>query len=259
MKRLPKIMVAPNGAHRTKSDHAMLPVTIPELCQVALSCFNAGAEGIHIHVRDDHGKHSLDTELYKEALAELSKTVPEMLLQITSEAGGLFGPETQRNAVLKSGANYVSVAAKEMALEPDVSVTRRFYSECEFRGIAVQHIIYEPKDLYVLKRFLSAGAIADPNLQLLFVLGRYTPDGAKGPEALTQFQVLMSDIEITPDWAVCAFGEQETNCLVAAKKLGGKLRVGFENSWFNRDGTVAMSNAERVAEIARMTRDLVGK
>jgi len=54
---------------------------------------------------------------------------------------------------------------------------------------------------------------------------------------------------IKADWALCAFGPGETDCLVAGYKAGGKIRVGFENSLWNRDGSVAANNAERVAEI----------
>ncbi len=56
------------------------------------------------------------------------------------------------------------------------------------------------------------------------------------------------------DWMLCAFGKEETECLVEAAKLGGKARVGFENSLYNADGTVARDNAERVAEIASAIR-----
>jgi uncharacterized protein (DUF849 family) len=48
---------------------------------------------------------------------------------------------------------------------------------------------------------------------------------------------------------VCAFGQNETTCLRAAYLAGGKVRIGFENSLLNADGSFAADNAERVAEI----------
>jgi uncharacterized protein (DUF849 family) len=51
------------------------------------------------------------------------------------------------------------------------------------------------------------------------------------------------------DWGLCAFGPEETDCLVEAAKLGGKARVGFENSLWNADGKVAVDNAARVREV----------
>ncbi len=51
---------------------------------------------------------------------------------------------------------------------------------------------------------------------------------------------------------VCAFGHGETAALAAALKAGGKARVGFENSLWNADGSLARDNAERVAAIAAL-------
>ncbi|MEO0829677.1 MAG: 3-keto-5-aminohexanoate cleavage protein, partial [Pseudomonadota bacterium] len=52
------------------------------------------------------------------------------------------------------------------------------------------------------------------------------------------------------DWMVCAFGPAETACLAYAADRGGKMRVGFENSLWNADGSLAKDNAERVAEVS---------
>ena len=84
---LPTIMVAPNGARRTKSDHPALPITIEELVETAMACQQAGADGLHAHVRDADGRHILDAGLYNELLAELNSATPDLYIQITTEAG----------------------------------------------------------------------------------------------------------------------------------------------------------------------------
>ena len=43
---LPKLMVAPNGARKSKRDHPNLPVTISEIVQEAKNCFQKGANAI---------------------------------------------------------------------------------------------------------------------------------------------------------------------------------------------------------------------
>ena len=43
---LPRIMVAPNGARRTKADHPRLPISAEEIATTAAACFAAGAGGI---------------------------------------------------------------------------------------------------------------------------------------------------------------------------------------------------------------------
>jgi uncharacterized protein (DUF849 family) len=61
---------------------------------------------------------------------------------------------------------------------------------------------------------------------------------------------------MTFDWMVCAFGAAETDSLVRAAQLGGKARVGFENSLRNKDGSQAVSNAVRVREVDEALRNL---
>ena len=86
--KLPKLMVAPNGARKVKKDHPEVPLTISETVEVAKNCFEAGAGAIHLHVRNDKGEHVLDAGLYKEALNELEHQVPKMHIQVTTEAVG---------------------------------------------------------------------------------------------------------------------------------------------------------------------------
>ena len=54
------------------------------------------------------------------------------------------------------------------------------------------------------------------------------------------------------DWAVCAFAEQEHTTLERAALLGGKVRVGFENSIFMPDGSIAPDNETRVKAATRL-------
>ena len=46
--------------------------------------------------------------------------------------------------------------------------------------------------------------------------------------------------------AVCAFAKEEIACLKMAIKLGGKIRVGFENSILMPDGKIAPNNETKV-------------
>jgi uncharacterized protein (DUF849 family) len=249
MTTLPNLMVAPNGARRMKSDHASLPITLPEIVEAARACAREGADGLHLHLRDSEGQHTLDAGLYREALTELRAAVPDMTLQITTEAAGRYAAPHQRRVTLESGAGLVSVAVREMVKDtPDVTATD-FYAECATIGIAVQHIMYDASDFELLARLLPDTSLHDPGLQLLFVLGRYSIDQNSNPSDLAPFLKRMSAMGLAPDWAVCAFGRGETACLVEAHLQGGKLRVGFENSIWHKDGSLARDNAERVRQV----------
>lgn len=252
-------MVAPNGARRTKADHPALPMTIEETVATAVECFDAGADGLHLHIRDEAGAHTLDIALYKEALQELAVAVPKMAVQITTEAVGRYEPSEQRDLVIQLRPQLVSISITEMTSDNDPVAAMEFYQMCHSENISVQHILYLADDVSAWFDLMHQAKLETRSRQLIFVLGRYTQGQASDPamlqEYLQRLQYLKLDYaEI--DWSVCAFGQQETACLVAAHQAGGKMRVGFENSLWNADGTVADSNAERVREIVANVREV---
>ena len=62
----------------------------------------------------------------------------------------------------------------------------------------------------------------------------------------------MEERKISLDWSICAFGKEEITCLHRAISLGGKLRVGFENSLFMPNGEVAPDNQTKVDAVNKL-------
>src|ERR1700755_3626066 len=90
------IMVAPNGARKGHAEHPNLPITIEATAKDALDCQAAGAQAVHLHVRDDQGRHTLDASRYLAATEAVRKlTGPDFPIQITTEAVGMFKPHEQ--------------------------------------------------------------------------------------------------------------------------------------------------------------------
>ncbi|MEM8878853.1 MAG: 3-keto-5-aminohexanoate cleavage protein [Pseudomonadota bacterium] len=243
-------MVAPNGARRTKADHPAIPMTIAETVATARGCHEAGADGLHAHVRDETGAHVLDAGLYRELLAEMAAAVPGMMVQITTEAVGRFTPAQQRQVVADAEPKAVSIALREITAEPDEDRTRSFFHGLHERETAVQHILYASEEITALAEQVGKGIVPPDQLQVLFVLGRYADQQIAVPEDLDPFLKTMTASAIADaDWGVCAFGPHETACLAYTHRQGGKLRVGFENGLWNADGTLAADNADRVVDI----------
>jgi len=248
MPPLPAIMIAPNGARLKKADHPALPETIEDIVSTALACAQAGADGIHAHVRDGDANHTLDEGLYRELLAELARVVPGMLHQITTEAVGRYNPAEQMRLVRSVKPRSVSISLAELTSQGWNAEVETFYRWCDERDVAVQHILYSPEDLGNLTGLCAQGKIPDRQLQMLFVLGRYGQGIPSKPESIPEFLDLLPRLAAKPDWAVCAFGRSETACLREAERLGGKVRIGFENNTINEDGSIARDNAERVSQ-----------
>lgn len=171
MRPLPSLMVAPNGALKTKADHPALPMTIAELTATARACFDAGADGLHLHLRDATGAHLLDAGRYREALAALADACPDMTVQITTEAVGKYDPAFQRQLALETGAPLVSAAYREVTGDGDMDAARRMHRSCQDRGTAIQYILYAAHEVLALARLLGPDAMSSNDLQLLFVLG----------------------------------------------------------------------------------------
>ncbi len=252
MTPLPALMVAPNGARLGKSDHPAIPLTLDEIITTARDCHRAGADGLHLHLRDADGGHVLDSGRYREAVGELARAVPDMAIQITTEAVGKYTSAHQRAVALTSGASLVSTSIREIMMDTDKATALRFFEEARGAGISLQVILYDLSDLDLLRSVLTPEMFFDRSLQILFVLGRYAVNKDSAPDDLQPFLTWRATRGWQPDWAICAFGRGETACLDHAHRQGGKLRVGFENSIWGRDGRPALDNAQRVREIAEL-------
>ena len=248
---LPFIMVAPNGARRIKADHPALPQTISEIVSTARECADAGAHGIHSHIRDGRGRHLLDVGIYEELLAELALKVPHLLAQITTEAAGIYAPPDQRRMLEVTRVAHLSAALREITADDDISAQRRFYHEAMERGIDIQHILYAPEEALKLDRLITEGILPTAPASCLFVLGKYMPATLGHPDEITDFLKAFKTAGLPKGsrFMVCAFGKTETACLIEATRLGGDCRVGFENNLHHPDGRLAINNAARVAEL----------
>jgi 3-keto-5-aminohexanoate cleavage enzyme len=247
---LPLLMIAPNGARRTKTDHPALPITDDEIVETARQCWDAGADGIHLHIRDEQGRHLLDAARYRALLDRLSDDVPDMYLQVTSEAAGRYTATEQQAVMRNLQPDHVSVALREMMPGPDdAPQARDFYDWAYDSGVDIQHILYSPEDVLSFVAAVNGGVIPDQVHRVIFVQGRY-PDGGHNPTPLAAYLNVLDPVQgMTFDWMVCAFGVSETDSLVEAAQRGGKMRIGFENSLWQGDRTRAKDNAERVRHL----------
>lgn len=255
------LAVAPNGARRMPSDHPDLPVTSEAQARTAKACLEAGAGMIHLHVRDDDGGHTLDPVRYREAMAAIREAVGDALvIQITTESCGLYDRQAQMDCVAALRPEACSAALRELCpgeSEADRTLFAGFLGDCADEGIAVQHILYDARDVDHFRRLRAAGLIPGERPFVLLVVGR-RPEDDISPER--QFLALVDAVTVRGadevDWMLCAFGEHQVPLTAAAAALGGHVRIGFENGLQRAGGAVAGSNAELVAASAGFLRSL---
>lgn len=242
------VMAAPNGARRTKADHPSLPMTPAELAEEARRCRDAGAAVLHLHVRDRDGAHSLDTGLYRAALAEVRGAVGDSLVvQVTTEAVGRYTPDEQIAVVRALRPEAVSLALREIAPAADREpAARDLFAFMRDARIWAQVILYDPADIARFVALADAGLFAVARPSVLLVLGRYTVGQVSDPEDLTPMLEALAPIRESVSWSVCAFGAKENACMARAIAEGGHVRVGFENNLFLPDGQRAAMSADLV-------------
>lgn len=252
MSRAYALAVAPNGARRTHVDHPALPMTPAELGDCAKACLDAGAAMIHLHVRKADGTHSLEVPDYEAGIAAVKRAVgDELVLQVTTEAVGIYTPEQQIATVRALHPEAISMALREvMPDDAHAPAAEAFFDWVWQERIAAQYILYDTVDVANYWRLRAKGAIAPGRHWVLFVLGRYSRGQLSSPSDLLPFLNAWREGAVAagvPDdaaaWAMCAFGPREAECALAAVLQGGHARIGFENNLYLPDGTVSPGNA----------------
>lgn len=242
-----QVTVAPNGARRQKSDHPGIPISPQDLARTARQCQAAGASRVHLHVRDDAGGHSLEAGRYRAAMAAVRAAAPGMAIQITTESAGLYEPKAQLACLEALRPEAASIAVREMARDHEIAA--RTYALCAEMGTEVQHILYGPSCIAQLEAWYAAGIVPGQMRDVIFVLGKYAPATPARPEELAPFVTAARDMGLS--WSLCAFGQAEQACLLAAIQAGGNVRIGFENNLLSPNGDLLKDNTASVAALVK--------
>lgn len=250
------LTVAPNGARKTNADLRQIPITPEDIAREAEACMRAGASILHLHVRDESQRHSLDIAAYRDAIAAIRGQCGDgIVIQVTTEAVGLYRPEDQMALIRELKPEAASFAVRELV--PDTGhaeEARRFFHEVREMGIFAQFILYSAEDIAAFAHLVARGVIPDGRHFVLLVLGK-KPEGNEPrppaqPEDVDAMYAALREyaggLDVT--WAVCAFGRYELDCCLRAVELGGHARVGFENNHHMADGTVAPDNAALIRQ-----------
>lgn len=242
------IIVAPNGARRSKADHPRLPMTAKEVADCALACQRAGASVLHLHLRDDQGRHSLDPGLARAAMEAVKDDLgDDLILQVTSEAAGRYSRKEQMQAIRELRPDAASLGFRELCPGPPWWRSYGdFLEECHELGIWTQHIFYSPRDILAFADLQSREIVPEGRTCGLAVAGSYDNPTSSKRRTVDQFVAAANHVR-NCTWWLCVFGPAELELLVYAAGLGWHPRTGFENNMWLPNGMVARDNAELVA------------
>ena len=240
------VMSAPNGARLQKSDHPAVPLTADELADCAASLLPLGVSVLHLHIRDGDGRHSLDADRYREAMAAIRERIGDrMILQITTEAQGMYDRHQQMALVRELRPEAVSLALRELCPDPAAwDEAGAFFRELAEEDIWAQFILYNAAEMARFDALRQDGFFGREKPFTLAVLGRYRDSNHGSLVGLEE--VLMAADSNSFPWAVCCIGQREAEVVCRAAELGGHVRIGFESNRLLPDGNIATDNAQLV-------------
>jgi len=240
------VMCAPNGARRTKKDHPALPITPADLAQCAEEVLEAGASILHMHVRDENDQHTLDIDRYRRAIDAVRDRVgTDLIIQVTTESVGKYTRREQINLIKTLQPEAVSVAFREICpCDSDSEETLDTFNWMKNERIWPQIILYNATDLQRFEKICQNPKFEAQEPFILRVLGGRLHTESETTEDIQD----ISDKApfLLKNWAVCCFGKQENIIASMAAKLGGHVRVGFENNICRSDMSLVDNNAELV-------------
>ena len=249
------ITVAPTGAETSKADAPGLPVTLEELVTAAKRCREAGAAVIHVHVRDDAGRPTLDLRRLTETVHALREAT-DLVVQL-STGGAVTDPEEHRLAVLDAMPDAASLTTGTVNFGDDVFMNRppfvrELYARMKERGIVPEFECFDLGHVATVHRLLDElGPPAGGHVHVDLVMG--VPGGMPGtPAALVQAVSMLPE---GATFSATGVGRTTLPIALAALASGGHLRGGREDTLTWSRGEPVRDNVplvERAAALATL-------
>jgi len=254
MDRMMVITCACTGAETTKAQNPALPVTPEEIADAAYEARLAGAAILHLHVRDEQGKPTMSTEVFRRAM-ELIRRKCDIVIEITT--GGAVGDSAEARLVplVALEPEMASLDCGTVNFGNDYIVNTlpvmRTFAEA-FRDHRVRPTLecFDLGHVYASRMLIDEGLL-EPPYHYGFVLN--VPGSVPySPENLLAFKRAMPEDAY---FTVMGIGRASLPAQYGAIAANGWIRVGFEDNVYYAKGVLAKSNAELVERAVRIARE----
>jgi uncharacterized protein (DUF849 family) len=248
------ITLAPTGAESAKADVPALPVTVEEVVATARDCQALGAAVIHLHVRGEDTRPTLDLGRCREVVSAVREAT-DLVVQISS-GGAVTDPHADRLAVLGVEPDAASLTLGTVNFGRDVfsnpwDLIVELHTQMQQRGIVPEYEVFDLGHLATLARLLDKyGPPHGGHVHVDLVMG--VPGGMPGTA-----QALAACLPFLPPGATFAatgVGRTSLPVMLTALAAGGHLRVGMEDTLTYAPGEPVRDNAQLVARAAGLAR-----
>ncbi|MDQ3456819.1 MAG: 3-keto-5-aminohexanoate cleavage protein [Actinomycetota bacterium] len=248
------ITVAPTGAESSKADVPALPVTLDELVATARDAEAIGAAVIHVHIRDDQARPTLDLGQLRDTVAALREQT-SLIVQL-STGGAVTDPEEDRLRVLEAAPDAASCSMGTVNFGRDVFLNRwdfivELHNRMRDAQVVPEYEIFDLGQLSTLQRLLDKhGPPYGEHVHVDLVMG--VPGGMPGTA-----HALVAAVGVLPagaTFAATGVGRTSIPVMLAALSAGGHLRVGMEDTLTYAPGEPVRDNTQLVARAAGMAK-----
>jgi uncharacterized protein (DUF849 family) len=277
------ITAAITGGVHVPSQSPFLPITPDQIVEECVRAGEAGAAVAHIHVRDpENGRPVPSMALFRDVAERVKARSDIVLCTTTGGAPGMSHEErvgvvrelSPELASCNMGSMNFSLAPLAERIKdyqndwekPFLEQTednifantfksmRYFLETMNAQGTRPELEVYDAGMVNNAAFMMQAGVLQRP-VYIQFVLGILggLPATVENLVLLyNQARLLLGEFE----WSVAAAGRFQFPIGVAALAMGGNVRVGLEDNVYLNKGQLAKSNAEQVAKMARIVREL---
>jgi 3-keto-5-aminohexanoate cleavage enzyme len=248
------ITVAPVGAEATRTDNPNLPLTPEEIIEAVYESWQAGASIAHLHVRDPQGKPTQDPTIFQQVIAGIKQKC-DIIIQISTGGSTDMSP-AERSAPLSLKPEMATLTTGTVNFGHDVfsnpyPMIIDFANTMTENGVKPEIEIFDTGMLATTLTLIKKNILTLP-LHFDFVLG--VPGGMAA--TARNLVYLAEGIPQNCTWSVAGIGRHELPLGTMAISMGGHVRVGFEDNVYYEKGVPAASNAQLVARIARLAKEL---
>ena len=249
------VTVAPTGAETAKDDCPQLPTTLAELVETGQRCQAAGAAMIHVHVRDDAHRPTLDLARLTETVDALHEET-DLVVQL-STGGSVHDPLEKRLKVLDAQPDSCSLTMGTTNFGDDVFTNpwpfiTELYQLSQEREVVPEFELFDLGHVHALHRLLDRfGLPYGGRVHVDLVMG--VPGGMPGTT-----DALVAAVSALPDavtsWSATGIGRSTLAVALASLSKGGHLRVGMEDVLTLAKGVPVTHNAELVERAVALGR-----
>lgn len=248
------ITVAPTGAESAKADVPALPVSVDEVVATAQDCQAVGASVIHLHIRDEQTRPTLDLPRVREVVAAVREAT-DLVVQLSS-GGAVTDPFDARLAVLDAEPDAASLTLGTVNFGRDVfsnpwDLITELHTQMQQRRIVPEYEVFDLGHLATLTRLLDRhGPPYGGHVHVDLVMG--VPGGMPGTAAA--LTACVAALPPGATFAATGVGRTSIPVMLAALSAGGHLRVGMEDTLTYAPGEAVRDNAQLVARAAGLAR-----